>query len=209
MKKAVSLLFCIVLVFSLFIFAGCGKNNASSTEEPIMTDEFGQVMVPSTKTSFLNLNRSNKNMIYYNIGLVNIEDAKTAASYDPFLLFSKARLYDEKEGNAVLNGEGSVPFKMTDYEKDIPNVTFDKTKRYDLVCDDFSKIERCFIYSADDIEFENSIKQITDFIEIDLSDLENGEYYLIFDVEREGERHGKENIPDIFEYKGLIKLTVI
>ena len=159
-----------------------------------MTDEFGQVMVPSTKTSFLN--RSNKNMIYYNIGLVNIEDAKTAASYDPFLLFSKARLYDEKEGHAVLNGEGSVPFKMTDYEKDIPNVTFDKTKRYDLVCDDFSKIE-------------NSIKQITDFIEIDLSDLENGEYYLIFDVEREGERHGKENIPDIFEYKGLIKLTVI
>lgn len=207
MKKAFSLLFCIVLVFSLVIFAGCGKNNDSSTEEPIMTDEFGQVMVPSTKTSFLN--RSNKNMIYYNIGLVNIEDAKTAESYDPFLLFSKARLYDEKDGNAVLNGEGSVPFKTTDYEKDIPNVTFDKTKRYDLVFDDFSKIERCFIYSADDIEFENSVKQITDFIEIDLSDLENGEYYLIFDVEREGERHGKENIPDIFEYKGLIKLTVI
>ena len=192
MKKAFSLLFFIVLVFSLVIFAGCGKNIDSSTEEPIMTDEFGQVMVPSTKTSFLN--RSNKNMIYYNIGLVNIEDAKTAASYDPFLLFSKARLYDEKEGHAVLNGEGSVPFKTTDYEKDIPNVTFDK---------------RCFIYSADDIEFENSVKQITDFIEIDLSDLENGEYYLIFDVEREGERHGKENIPDIFEYKGLIKLTVI
>ena len=207
MKKAFSLLFFIVLVFSLVIFAGCGKNIDSSTEEPIMTDEFGQVMVPSTKTSFLN--RSNKNMIYYNIGLVNIEDAKTAASYDPFLLFSKARLYDEKEGHAVLNGEGSVPFKTTDYEKDMPNVTFDKTKRYDLVCDDFSKIERCFIYSADDIEFENSVKQITDFIEIDLSDLENGEYYLIFDVEREGERHGKENIPDIFEYKGLIKLTVI
>lgn len=207
MKKAFSLLFCIVLVFSLVIFAGCSKNNDSSTEAPVMTDELGRVMVPATKTSFQN--RSNKNMIYYNIGLVNIEDAKTAASYDPFLLFSKARLYDEKEGHAVLNGEGSVPFKTTDYEKDIPNVTFDKTKRYDLVFDDFSKIERCFIYSADDIEFENSVKQITDFIEIDLSDLENGEYYLIFDVEREGERHGKENIPDIFEYKGLMKLTVI
>ena len=87
MKKAFSLLFCIVLVFSLVIFAGCGKNIDSSTEEPIMTDEFGQIMVPSTKTSFLN--RSNKNMIYYNIGLVNIEDAKTAESYDPFCCLAR------------------------------------------------------------------------------------------------------------------------
>lgn len=219
MKKILSLVILTLLTVSVFAIFGCGRrenlpvnqDNSNSSESTVFTTSEDKVIenermttapIPTTPAVTVIVTNANEMFyrLYFEIGNQNVI---------PFRLFSCARIF---QGLNFVNmdGVGVFPFKTDIYEEDFPLITAEKGKNASIYTDEFTEITSCAMYRKDDIKHENPVKTFTDTKNMDFSDIEKGEYYIMFDITRLGDSHflGDEEFVDSYEYKCFVKVKI-
>lgn len=219
MKKILSLLIAIMMCISIFVFVGCGKenipaqttektNNTSSEENAVHSTESGKdkaddkiPTTPMTTVIWENVNESEYRLQFVSGG----------EKCFPWRLFSSAKIWDGK--NVVnMDGVGVFPFDIAMYYDNVPLVKLEKGAKASIILDDFTTVLSCKLYKKEDGRHEDPIKTFDDVTSIDFSDVEAGEYYVMFGIKRLGNSHTDDTgvfFTDSYYYECAVALNIV
>lgn len=219
MKKILSLLIVIMMCISIFVFVGCGKenipaqttektNNTSSEKNAVHSTEPGKdkaddkiPTTPMTTVIWENVNESEYRLQFVSGG----------EKCFPWRLFSSAKIWDGK--NALnMDGVGVFPFDIAMYYDNVPLIEIEKGSKASIIFDDFTTVLSCKLYKKEDGRHEDPIKTFDDVASIDFSDVEAGEYYVMFGIKRLGNSHTDETgvfFTDSYYYECAVALNIV
>ena len=219
MKKILSLVIVIMMCISIFVFVGCGKenipaqttektNNTSSEENAVHSTESGKdkaddkiPTTPMTTVIWENVNESEYRLQFVSGG----------EKCFPWRLFSSAKIWDGK--NVVnMDGVGVFPFDIAMYYDNVPLVKLEKGAKASIILDDFTTVLSCKLYKKEDGRHEDPIKTFDDVTSIDFSDVEAGEYYVMFGIKRLGNSHTDDTgvfFTDSYYYECAVALNIV
>lgn len=219
MKKILSLLIVIMMCISIFVFVGCGKenipaqttektNNTSPEENAVHSTEPGKdkaddkiPTTPMTTVIWENVNESEYRLQFVSGG----------EKCFPWRLFSSAKIWDGK--NVVnMDGVGVFPFDIAMYYDNVPLLEIEKGAKASIIFDDFTTVLSCKLYKKEDGRHEDPIKTFDDVASIDFSDVEAGEYYVMFGIKRLGNSHTDDTgvfFTDSYYYECAVALNIV
>ena len=219
MKKILSLVIVIMMCISIFVFVGCGKenipaqttektNDTSSEENAVHSTEPGKdkaddkiPTTPMTTVIWENVNESEYRLQFVSGG----------EKCFPWRLFSSAKIWDGK--NALnMDGVGVFPFDIAMYYDNVPLVKLEKGAKASIIFDDFTTVLSCKLYKKEDGRHEDPIKTFDDVSDIDFSDVEAGEYYVMFGIKRLGNSHTDDTgvfFTDSYYYECAVALNIV
>lgn len=129
----------------------------------------------------------------------------------PWRLFSSAKIWDGK--NVVnMDGVGVFPFDIAMYYDNVPLVKLEKGAKASIIFDDFTTVLSCKLYKKEDGRHEDPIKTFDDVSDIDFSDVEAGEYYVMFGIKRLGNSHTDDTgvfFTDSYYYECAVALNIV
>lgn len=219
MKKILSLVIVIMMCISIFVLVGCGKetepakptektNDTSSgvndvycTEPEKEKPDDKVPTTPMTTVIWENVNESEYRLQFVSGG----------EKCFPWRLFSSAKIWDGK--NALnMDGVGVFPFDIAMYYDNVPLLEIEKGAKASIIFDDFTTVLSCKLYKKEDGRHEYPIKTFDDVASIDFSDVEAGEYYVMFGIKRLGNSHTDETgvfFTDSYYYECAVALNIV